>query len=228
VPRRPPGSRACTAQNAARGPKAGFRNWLKANAAHARAFEQTTEAWEAMGGVPAERLSSMVRWERVGSQRAWLGRRTLVVAASVALAVVGATYYLRTAPLTTAVGEQRAVTLQDGTRVYLNTASRLRVRYDEASACCRARNGRGVIRRRQARELPFSVMAGDCEITALGTSFVVRRDRGRLAVTLVEGKVAVAACEKAERYGKHRFSGNQNAHAGTTPDLHSRQLTKRG
>jgi transmembrane sensor len=36
------------------------------------------------------------------------------------------------------------------------------------------------------------VTAGDRTVRALGTSFVVRRDDARVAVTLVEGKVAVA------------------------------------
>jgi transmembrane sensor len=35
------------------------------------------------------------------------------------------------------------------------------------------------------------VTAGDREITALGTAFLVRREAQRIAVTLVEGKVAV-------------------------------------
>jgi len=40
---------------------------------------------------------------------------------------------------------------------------------------------------------PFVVTAGDREVTALGTAFLVRRDEQRIAVTLVEGKVAVAS-----------------------------------
>jgi ferric-dicitrate binding protein FerR (iron transport regulator) len=38
---------------------------------------------------------------------------------------------------------------------------------------------------------PFIVQVGDRQIRALGTSFVVRREKDQLAVTLVEGKVAV-------------------------------------
>jgi transmembrane sensor len=38
---------------------------------------------------------------------------------------------------------------------------------------------------------PFVVQAGDRRVYALGTSFVVRRDKEQLAVTLVEGKVTV-------------------------------------
>jgi transmembrane sensor len=40
---------------------------------------------------------------------------------------------------------------------------------------------------------PFVVQAGNREVTAVGTAFAVRRDETRMAVTLVEGKVAVTA-----------------------------------
>jgi len=43
----------------------------------------------------------------------------------------------------------------------------------------------------QEAKRPFIVSAGDRDIQALGTSFVVRRDDQKVSVTLMEGKVGV-------------------------------------
>jgi transmembrane sensor len=49
---------------------------------------------------------------------------------------------------------------------------------------------------------PFVVLAGKHQVTALGTAFVVRYEADRTAVTLVEGKVAVATRAAREQAPK--------------------------
>lgn len=174
--------------------EAGFKSWLKANPAHALAFEQTTEAWDAMSTVPAERLSCMVRWDRVGTRRMSNNKLTLAAAAVIAVAVVGlsATLYLRSNPVTTtAIGEQRVVTMSDGSRIYLNTASRLRTTYTASIRHIELESGEALFQVAKDVQRPFTVRAGEREITALGTTFVVRHDKQLTAVTLIDGKVAV-------------------------------------
>jgi len=65
-------------------------------------------------------------------------------------------------------------------------------------------------------EWPFVVTAGDRDVTALGTAFLVRRDRARIAVTLVEGQVAVS------RVGEELFAGSSTAVRGDSGVMPSR------
>lgn len=174
--------------------EAGFRSWLSAHPLHRLAFEQTTESWEAVGAVPAERLSSMVRWDLIGIERhRHMSRVHWALAATILLAVGAMGLWLAAArnSYQTEIGEQRAVVLADGSRIHLNTSTRIRVDFDQHVRRVELQEGEALFEVAKAAARPFEVVAGKRAITALGTSFVVRRDAQRLAVTLVEGKVAV-------------------------------------
>lgn len=106
--------------------------------------------------------------------------------------------FLRTDGVSTVVGEQRTLTLQDGSRVYLNTNSRAVVRFDRQARRVELEKGEALFEVAQNAALPFIVTAGDRQVRALGTAFVVRRDPQQLAVTLVEGKVAVSGNSSQE------------------------------
>ena len=84
------------------------------------------------------------------------------------------------------------MTLKDGTRVSLNTGTRLLVRYDDKVRGVQLESGEALFDVAQNAAMPFIVTAGERSIEALGTSFVVRRDERQLAVTLIEGKVSVS------------------------------------
>lgn len=171
----------------------GFRRWLAANPAHAEAFEKISTAWEVTGALPRGPFPHLSRWQRAGF-RAGFARAAGAVAAVAVVAALGVVLYLRTAGVATDIGEQRMLALEDGTRIYLNTDTRVFVDYDERVRRVELRKGEALFEvAKQARSRPFVVAAGNREITALGTSFVVRRDEERLSVTLVEGVVSVAA-----------------------------------
>lgn len=167
----------------------GFRRWLQENPENARAFELATEVWDDAENLrrlvplrPAVRLESGPRW------------RGIVAAAALAtlLLVVGVVWYQQAGVIATSVGEQRQLVLEDGTRVFLNTDTRLVVKYDKQARRVELRRGEALFNVAKKSDWPFIVVAGDRQVTALGTSFVVRRDEQRVAVTLVEGKVSVA------------------------------------
>jgi transmembrane sensor len=93
--------------------------------------------------------------------------------------------------VSTAVGEQRTLTLQDGTRVALNTDTRLSVHFEKTLRLVEIQSGEALFEVAKNPERPFIVLAGNVEVRAVGTEFVVRRDEHRLAVTLMEGKVQI-------------------------------------
>jgi len=97
----------------------------------------------------------------------------------------------------TAVGERRLVTLADGSRVTLNTSSKL-------SATLRLRSRETVLEEGEALfEVapsgwrPFLTTAGDARIRVLGTIYSVRLASPVTRITVVEGRVEVQKARSA-------------------------------
>jgi transmembrane sensor len=174
--------------------EAGFKRWLEADPAHAQAFELATEAWEIGGSIPGRALSPIAEPFLERRSARIIARPHLVVAAALGAVVVGTLLYSNheRPAVATNVGEQRMLTLDDGSRIFLNTDTRLFVQEEPARRHVQLETGEALfdVARNPAR--PFVVTAGDQEVVALGTSFVVRRDQQQLTVMLLEGKVAVA------------------------------------
>ena len=163
------------------------RQWLQASALNARAFELATEVWDDAANLRRLLPLSISRPARRRSVSLAMAA-TLVMALA---AVAALALYLYPDGVRTGVGEQRMLTLNDGTRVYLNTATHIYIHYDRHSRRVELESGEALFEVAKATDRPFTVTSGDGQVAALGTSFVVRRDDERLAVTLVEGKVTV-------------------------------------
>jgi len=163
------------------------RQWLQASPLNARAFELATEVWD-----DAANLRRLVPLSFDPPPRRAHIPIALIATCAMTVAVIAMiALYLYPEGVRTAVGEQRMLTLNDGTRVYLNTATHIVIHYDRHSRRVELETGEALFDVAKAADRPFIVTAGDRQVTALGTSFDVRRDDQRLAVTLVEGKVTV-------------------------------------
>jgi transmembrane sensor len=132
----------------------------------------------------------MAHDEDAAPKRRWL------LAAAIAMVVFGAggwganRFWLNPS-YTTQIGEQRIVRLMDGSRVTLNSDSRVVVSYRQAERRLSIDRGEAFFEVANEAARPFRVRAGDRVVEALGTSFVVRREAQQLTVTLVEGRVAI-------------------------------------
>jgi transmembrane sensor len=167
----------------------GLRRWLQENPDNVRAFELATEVWE-----DAENLRRVVPFRPLVQQRRSPWRPLLAAAAcAMLLVLVGVAWFQHQAGvITTEVGEQRQLVLRDGTRVFLNTDTSIAVKYDEQVRRVELRRGEALFNVAKRSDWPFVVVAGDRQVRAVGTSFVVRKDAQRVAVTLVEGQVLVS------------------------------------
>jgi len=169
----------------------GFAQWLKTSVGHQRAFEEATQIWEESRAVP--RPLSLRR--SPVDHTTWVARRSYLwrAAACLVLAVIVTWFVAGNPAVTTGIGEQRVLTLDDGTRVILNTHSRMVVSYDSKLRQVELTEGEALFEVAKRPDWPFVVTAGEHQVRALGTSFAVRRDSNRVAVTLVEGRVAVTS-----------------------------------
>lgn len=177
-----------------------LQDWLAADVAHRDAFAKATQAWELIAGAH----QGVVLTEERRAASTWIGRRrrslhapaAALVAACVALAVLGGVFlHLRSdRPLhyETAPGEQISIVLNDGSRISLNTRSAVDVDYSKDVRRIALLSGEAMFEVSKDPNRPFIVRSGTREVRALGTTFVVRRDPQRLAVTLIEGHVNVS------------------------------------
>jgi transmembrane sensor len=123
-------------------------------------------------------------------------QRFLAIAASIvtlSLAVGTLTWIelFRMPTYVTAIGEQRSVLLDDGSRVTLNTASRLEVDLRKDRRLVRLLEGEALFDVTHDAARPFTVRAANVVLSDVGTQFNVYLRPSRTTVTVVEGRVAV-------------------------------------
>ncbi len=171
-----------------------FGRWLAESEPHRIAWERVSDAWDLAGG-----LASKIEPQEDGAENERPRRRgALALAAGVAmLLAVSATvadFLTHRSAVSTGTGERRVLSLQDGSRITLNTDTRVVVRYDAHARRVRLQRGEALFEVRRAPSWPFIVTAGGREIRALGTAFEVRRySEEQVSVTLVEGRISVAS-----------------------------------
>jgi transmembrane sensor len=145
--------------------------------------------------------ATVVPLSRAGSPQPELKRRPAKVlafglAAAVLLAVCVSWLMLsRPDEYQTKIGEQRSVMLADGSRVTLNTGSRIEVRLLADHRIIDLVSGEALFEVAHDVQRPFDVRVGGVVARAVGTQFEVDRRATRTVVTVVEGRVAVAASE---------------------------------
>lgn len=99
----------------------------------------------------------------------------------------------------TAVGEQRSITLEDGSVVELNSRSRLRAHFEDHLRAIELLEGEAIFRVSKDPSRPFRVRTGATDIVAVGTAFNVKASDSRTVVTVLEGRVRVNQRDAAAR-----------------------------
>jgi transmembrane sensor len=184
--------------------RAAFNRWRAASPLHDAAYRQVADVWERSAGLREdpviaaalqEAMRSVVRLGRSRRQRRW---PALAAAASVVLAVSALLWVFMPRDAAairyaTVLGEQRTVALADGSMVVLDTDSELLVQIDKHARNLTLQHGRADFEVRHDTARPFVVHVGDGSVTATGTHFQVRVGESDSLVTLLQGRVVVAA-----------------------------------
>ena len=105
----------------------------------------------------------------------------------------------------TATGQQRKLTLDDGTAVTLNTATALDVRFDDRQRLVRLVTGELMVvtARAVGDRRPFVVETAEGRIRALGTRFTVRRTGNGTSVAVLESAVEITPHDGAKAFLLH-------------------------
>ncbi len=111
----------------------------------------------------------------------------------------GAWWSTQPQPYRTGVGERRVVALADGSKISLDAATEVDVRYRKDRRELRLVQGRAKFSVARDPTRPFSVAAADKVVVATGTEFSVEKLGDDVHVILYEGHVAVLSRAAPDR-----------------------------
>jgi transmembrane sensor len=120
----------------------------------------------------------------------------------------------------TTIGQQRTVTLADGSAVQLNTHTRLEVQLNGKLRELHLVAGEALFTVAHDATRPFEVHVGEAVVRAVGTQFNIRRDVRDTTVSVLEGTVLVSAISTDESQ-----TSPPNATAHDTPNPGAQALT---
>lgn len=174
--------------------------WRAADARHEAAWLRTQTISSKFSGIPHGQARAAAEVLRTPApvapgRRKFLGQLAL-------LCVVGATGWHGwrrsdwSADRVTAIGEQRNLTLADGSQLWMDTDTALDIAFDASARLIRLRRGRILIATASRTAAPsLMVETAEGRVRALGTRFAVRQEAGATLVAVLEARVAIHAAE---------------------------------
>ncbi|WP_414830248.1 FecR family protein [Alteromonas sp. H39] len=227
--------------------KAELNAWLRDSNAHREAFMEYASLWDDMsvlnelsGLFPRKQAKQEAgRVKRLVNQARWSVAAGFLLMAIAAGVIVERTWF--TAPVevasasqkvVTGIGEQKSLTLADGSVVHLNTNSTVTVTLSEEAREIVLLKGEAHFTVAHDKSRPFIVTAGNNTVTAVGTAFnmqYVNDNAFELVVTegrvLVKDRFAVSrntqslfAIEPVSGEGLLMFSGEKATIRGDVED----------
>lgn len=170
--------------------------WRGRSDAHEQAWQRAERLMGTLSGMPA--ALAMPALDRPRARRATLAKLAALLIA--APAAWGTWRWSQaegwTADYRSATGERRGIRLDDGTRLTLNTASAVDVRYDSGQRTIVLRAGEIHVET-AADPRPFEVRTRDGALRALGTRFTVRQEDEQTHLAVLQGAVRITIAQDA-------------------------------
>jgi transmembrane sensor len=174
-----------------------YETWLRQDPRNARAAREMSQVWRALDGLAETKRDEKLATYAISAAKVSAARRRwwLTAAAVLAAVAVGAAWLQRGSELqvlATAVGQQRSVTLADGSIVSLNTNTIVEANLQRRAREIYLRKGEAHFQVAHDVGRPFFVHAGDAVVRAVGTEFEVRvREDQHVDIVVNEGRVEV-------------------------------------
>jgi transmembrane sensor len=194
-----------------------FDAWVRTSPEHLRAYLECAAIWEegsrldTQGQFDAATLLSRVHSEgnvvplatgamssaehQPSKRPSRLLAGLAACLAVVALAIGGWLWLDGRTTYATGVGEQRSLTLADGSIVELNARSEIEVRLSDTERRVELVAGQALFQVAKDPQRPFIVRSGAASVRAVGTQFDVYRRPEDTIVTVLEGRVAVSSAQ---------------------------------
>ncbi len=174
--------------------EAAFFAWLESSPAHQAAYINAEEVWqrgEVLARAQKARSTDWFAWLRVGAMPQAAMACVLILALSVG-------FYWQLQPQApveawhqTGLGEQKEVTLADGSVVVLNTNTKIKTVMSGVNRVVYLEQGEAFFKVARDMKRPFDVHTQAGMVRVLGTQFNVYDSGEQTVVTVLEGSVGV-------------------------------------
>ncbi|CAM4287022.1 FecR family protein [Comamonas aquatilis] len=200
---------------------AAFRSWLAGHPDRETAFNRWQVDWRQLDALPqsgVERLRLQLKKDQAESSKMsrasehqpsrWSALIPQAALSAVVMALVVGSGYMawdhwQQQPVfahmyQTERGQQLSVQLPDGSRLRLDTATRVEVSLYRQRREVKLPQGQAMFEVQKDAARPFDVVAGNTKVTVVGTRFSVRNTAGSpVQVAVEEGKVRVSPLQSA-------------------------------
>lgn len=173
--------------------RADYRLWLDEQPSHKAEYARLEAIWSDLDGISDPRPAALCQQLVRGHIR----RRSFLAGGAAAAGLIGFAglqsfpYWL--IDYATGTGEQRVITLADGSVISLDADSAVALAYDDQLRRIRLTKGRAFFDVAKDTKRPFTVEAANGRATALGTRFVVHEWADTVTVSVEESAVSVVA-----------------------------------
>lgn len=173
-----------------------FAQWLQQSPAHQKAWQDINQFWNSLDTInPDDLLEPQTHSAEVialkPKQRPI--KTALALAASLLLALglflPKIDYYL--ADYNVAAGQQKQITLSDGSSILLNTNSAFSVSFNQQQRLITLHQGEAFFQVAADKARPFIVQTAAGQVQALGTAFDVKQQDQQTQVTVFEHAVSI-------------------------------------
>lgn len=168
--------------------------WLAESLAHRLAYLRLYAAWkhaDRLAAMRKPRLSRLVSSGRRVAPAIFKIATACAVVFAVGVAAVSYSTKPETQAFETPIGGHETLKLSDGSRIELNTNTRLRVSLSANQRQVWLDKGEAYFEIQHNAARPFTVVAGNHRVIDLGTKFVVHTEKDSLRVALLEGRAKV-------------------------------------
>jgi len=200
-----------------------YLDWRDSNPRHGKAMQELQQEWAEICTVPVPRPHEQTgdttsrNISKAGGKHSFghfvalltggpayirgfgLALVSIILAAGIYYYMVPGAETVKIEVYSTARAEMKTVTLDDGSKVYLNAQSRIMVDYTSNERDVTLEQGEALFEVSHNPVRPFLVYAGDSKVQAIGTQFNVKlMPDFKVMVTLVEGVIRIT-----QNMGKH-------------------------
>lgn len=201
----------------------GFQAWRALSPAHEAAAQEAEALWDGLG-TAGGRVRAQEKAGRGRTTRRAFMAGGVIAAFGLAATASGPLRRRMLADYSTGVGEAREVVLPDASRAFLNSSTALALDYSGPRRGIRLLEGQALFTVMPDPSRPFVVAAANGWTRAVGTAFDVDMRADSVAVTVVEGVVAVGIdggspegtavrADEAVRYGPGGVAAPQRVDA---------------
>lgn len=174
--------------------------WLEQSELHKQTFKDMVQVWDQMDVM--EGLSELLPLDDFPKKTSHepYSRFASPVMASVFVCVIGLSLFLnhwlsREAIYETSIGVVQNYSMDDGSEITLNTASRIETEFDWRNRNINLQQGEAFFDVAHNEDVPFIVTAGNISVQAVGTAFSVQKIDDVIEVTVTDGKVKIASLD---------------------------------